>query len=75
MKRLIARGNKENRLGENGSPEGIIERLEAHEKQTLPVLNYYNKDRGVIGVDGNGDRDEIFESLCQVVEKAFKAVR
>ncbi len=75
MKRLIARGNKDNRIGETGTPEGIIERLESHEVQTLPVLNYYRKDRDVTAVDGTGNRDEIFESLSQVVEKAFKAIR
>lgn len=75
MKRLISRGNKENRIGETGTPEGIIDRLEAHEIQTLPVLNYFKKDREVTAVNGSGERDEIFESLSLVVEKAFKAVR
>lgn len=75
MKRLISRGNKDNRIGETGTPESIIDRLEAHEVQTLPVLNYFKKDREVKTVDGTGERDDIFERLSQVVETAFKAVR
>ncbi len=75
VKRLIARGKKQNRIGNNGSAEVIIERLENHEQMTLPVMSYYQKDRDVTVVNGIGEREDIFNSLSEVVEGAFKKAR
>lgn len=75
IKRLVARGNKENRISYKTNTESIVERLEDHENKTLPVLSYYLKDHDVKVVDGSKERDEIFSSLCEVVDAAFKKIR
>jgi adenylate kinase len=75
IKRLAYRGKKDNRISYKTSTDAIIERLEEHEEITLPVLEYYSKDREVSKVDGNGSKSEIFDKLCTVVEESFKRVR
>lgn len=75
IRRIVARGKKENRVSYKTNTESIIDRLESHEVITLPVLEYYQKDRKVITIDGTGEKDEIFEKLSQVVDEAFKQAR
>jgi adenylate kinase len=75
IKRLVARGKKENRISYKTNTESIVDRLEDHEIKTLPVVSYYKKDRDVTVIDGSADREEIFDSLCNIVENAFRKVR
>ena len=75
IKRLVARGEKSNRVTYKTNTESIIERLEEHEETTLPVVAYYEKDRKVKRVDGNQSKEEVFNELCAVAEAAFRDVR
>lgn len=51
-------------------PDSVATRLDVYEKNTAPVLDFY-KERGLYHrVDGSGSKEEIFERLKAVSEKA-----
>jgi len=64
--RLLRRAELEGRSDDN--EEVISNRLNVYKNQTQPLINYY-ADRGLFtGIQGVGSIDDIFESLCKVIE-------
>ncbi|MCU0680534.1 MAG: adenylate kinase [Planctomycetes bacterium] len=67
IKRLILRGQTSGRLDDN--EESIKNRLEVYDKQTAPLLEYYQKKGNLLPVNGIGDIDEIQNNLCIEIDK------
>lgn len=47
--------------------EAVIVRLENYRKQTLPVLEYYEKQNKVFKIDGSGDSKKITEKIIDIL--------
>jgi len=43
-------------------------RLEVYSRDTLPVANHYRKSDKVVEIEGVGSVDDIFQSLCKVID-------
>ncbi len=66
LKRAIAEGRKDD------TEEVIRNRMKVYHSQTSPLMNYY-KDLGKFqSVHGVGSIDDIFASLCKVIDKVIK---
>ena len=66
LKRAIAEGRKDD------TEEVIRNRMKVYHSQTSPLMNYY-KDQGKFqSVHGVGSIDDIFASLCKVIDKVIK---
>lgn len=48
-------------------------RLEVYKRDTLPVANHYRKSDKVVELNGVGGIDEIFASLCSVIDQKRKS--
>jgi len=67
IKRLILRGRESNRVDDN---EVVIRnRLNVYEKQTKPLLDFYQAQQRLISVDGEGEIEEIHQRLVQKIEE------
>ncbi|MEN2994198.1 MAG: adenylate kinase [Thermodesulfovibrio sp.] len=49
--------------------ETIRKRLEVYRAQTEPLIDYYSKKAILKSVSGTGNIDEIFNSICTILEK------
>jgi len=49
--------------------ETIRKRLEVYKAQTEPLIDYYSKKGILKNVSGTGSIDEIFNSICAILEK------
>ncbi|MDR2755183.1 MAG: adenylate kinase [Planctomycetaceae bacterium] len=63
FKRLAGRGRADDK------PEVIRERLVAYNKQTSPLLDYYNKQGLLKTIDGLGNVDEIFVRIEKILDQ------
>ncbi len=71
VRRLVNRGLES---GRSDDTEDVIrQRLEVYNKQTKPLLEYYHKKNLLRSVHGIGTIDEIFESVCEIIEKDVKS--
>jgi len=59
----------------DSSASKIIQRLNLHEKKTIPVIEKYNQIHSVIKIDGVGSFEEVFNRLSSEVEKGIKNLR
>jgi len=50
--------------------ETVSTRLEAYERSTAPLIDYYRRSGRLIEIDGERPVTEVFEDLCAVLEKA-----
>jgi adenylate kinase len=50
----------------------IIQRLTEYENKTLPVLKSFPRNKRIININGDQDRDEITKQVIKAVGKAFK---
>jgi len=58
LKRLLKRAETEHRSDDNS--QTILHRLEVYQKDTLPVINYYQSKGLLIKIDGTPDIQTIF---------------
>lgn len=65
--RLVNRGKESGRSDDN--EETIKKRLDVYHKQTEPLSQWYFKEGLHHPVEGIGSVDEIFDRICQVVDK------
>ncbi|HVZ57014.1 MAG TPA: adenylate kinase [Chitinophagaceae bacterium] len=66
--RLLNRGKTSGRSDD--SDEAVIrKRLSVYNQETAPVADYYKKARKFSAIQGEGSVDEIFASLCQVIDQ------
>lgn len=61
LKRLLKRAETEHRSDDNS--QTILHRLDVYEKETLPVIEYYQKQNKLIEIDGAPDIQTIFLDL------------
>ncbi len=47
----------------------ITNRLRVYEAQTAPLIDYYKAQGKQYTVDGSGDIDQIFQQLCDIIDK------
>lgn len=65
IKRLIGRARIEGRRDD--TPEVIKNRFHVYEKETKPLLKFYEKR--VVKIDGNGTPEEIFKNVKKVLKR------
>jgi len=68
IKRLVKRGETSGRA-DDANPEIQKRRQVIYKEQTLPVSDYYQQFDKVVNVEGIGTIDDIFNSLCEEIEK------
>jgi adenylate kinase len=67
IKRLLNRGKDSGRADD--SNESIIEkRIDEYNSKTAPLKEYYTAQKKYSGVNGVGNINEIFDSLCEVID-------
>jgi len=52
---------------EDDRPETVSKRLATYRQQTQPLINYYKERNLLKGVDGNGDIEEVTQSIIQML--------
>ena len=68
IKRLLQRGQSSGRSDD--IDEAVISsRIHEYENKTKPVADYYGKFNKVVHVKGEGSIEEIFEALCEEIDK------
>lgn len=67
MDRLLKRAKLEGR--KDDTEEVIANRLNVYHSQTKPLMDHYGQQGKLSGVNGVGSIDEIFASLCVVIDK------
>jgi adenylate kinase len=55
---------------EDDTPEAVKRRLALYEKDTRPLLDFYDGLDLLITVDGDGDPDDVFSRILDAVEEA-----
>jgi adenylate kinase len=71
VKRLLNRGKTSGRSDDNDELV-IRKRFAVYSNDTTPVAEYYKKARKFQSVKGEGSVDEIFSSICEVIDKKMK---
>jgi adenylate kinase len=71
-KRLLNRGLTSGR-SDDQEASTIHSRHVEYETKTAPVAEYYNQYGKVVYVNGEGDVDEIFDSLCREIDQRDRA--
>ncbi len=66
-KRLLNRG-KDSGRPDDANPEVIRKRIVEYNSKTAPVANYYKDQNKFTSINGIGSVDEIFTSICTVVD-------
>lgn len=67
-KRLLGRGKESGRTDDQ-DVSIIKNRIKEYNNKTAPLKNYYTAQGKFISIKGTGTVDEIFASLCEVIEK------
>jgi adenylate kinase len=71
VKRLLNRGKTSGRSDD--TDELVIrKRFAVYRNETTPVAEHYKKARKFQSVKGEGSVDEIFSSICEVIDKKMK---
>lgn len=68
VKRLLLRGQTSGRADDQ-SEDTIRNRFQEYLNKTLPIQNYYSEKNKYFGVEGIGEIDRIFDSLCNHLDK------
>src|SRR5258706_2494310 len=71
VKRLLNRGKTSGRSDDNDELV-IRKRFTVYSNETTPVAEHYKKARKFQSVKGEGTVDEIFSSICEVIDRKMK---
>jgi adenylate kinase len=67
VKRLLNRAKESGR--EDDKDETVIEnRISVYQKETAPVINYYDAQGKFKSINGVGDINEIFDNICNAID-------
>ncbi|MEM8680467.1 MAG: nucleoside monophosphate kinase, partial [Planctomycetota bacterium] len=66
QERMLDRADKQGRSDD--TPETILKRLEVYERQTAPLVAYYQRADLLFPVDGIGTPDEVSARIAAVLE-------
>lgn len=72
-KRLLNRG-KDSGRPDDANPEVIRKRINEYNSKTAPVASYYKDQNKFTSINGIGTVDEIFNSICRVVDHFSKVL-
>jgi adenylate kinase len=75
IKRLTNRGKTNEKRPYDANIDTIIRRMEQFNEKTLPVLEYYRKQKPIYDIDGIGEKEEVFQRLSDKLELAFRNLR
>ena len=75
IKRLSARAKTPQARAYDMNTDVIIHRLEEYEEKTLPVADFYNKQKKFASIDALGVEEDIFNRLCIKVEEGMRILR
>ena len=53
----------------------IVKRLKEHEVKTVPVIEKYEQQHGVIKIDGMGSMEEVYARICATVDEKARHMR
>jgi adenylate kinase len=67
MKRMIQRGIDTGRTDD--TPETILKRLEVYNEKTCPVVDFYKMKRLYKSIDGMGEINEVFTTVCEILDE------
>jgi len=70
-KRLLLRG-KDSGRADDQNPEIIQNRIDEYNSKTMPVKDFYAAQNKYKGINGIGDKNEIFELLCNEITLSTK---
>ncbi len=56
---------------DDDTEESVMRRLEIYEIETLPVIHFYRRAGTLAHVDGEGETDEIFKKIVDIVDDRF----
>jgi adenylate kinase len=73
VKRLLNRGKTSGRSDDTNDTV-IHQRLAVYNNETAPIAEHYKKLRKLQSIKGEGTVEEIFNSLCQAIDKRMKAL-
>lgn len=68
VKRLLNRGLTSGRTDDQDERK-INNRIEVYQKETTPVINYYEAQGKFKAINGVGSLDEIFNNICKVIDR------
>ncbi len=71
MKRLQARSKSPSCRVYDKTPELIIKRLETYEERSPKVIDYYTRQSKFYSVQGDMDKDTVFQNLCETINHAL----
>ncbi len=66
--RLLLRG-KDSGRADDANPEVIRKRIKEYNDKTAPVAHFYKNQNKFYSVNGVGSKEEIFASICAIIEK------
>jgi len=66
--RLLLRG-KDSGRPDDANPDVIRKRIKEYNDKTAPVADFYKKQNKFYSVNGVGSVDDIFRSICAIIEK------
>jgi adenylate kinase len=73
VKRLLNRGKTSGRSDDTN--ESVIhQRLAVYRNETAPIADHYKKLKKFQPIKGEGTVDEIFNAICQVIDKRMKTL-
>ena len=75
VNRLNERSHTERSKPYDSSTAKIVKRLKEHESKTVPVIEKYEQQHGVIKIDGSGSFDEVYERISAALDGCFKHMR
>lgn len=49
--------------------ETVTNRIDVYEKQTMPLIDYYENKGNIAHIDGTGELDEVFQDIVEAIGK------
>lgn len=75
VKRLDARSKTPDSMPYDKSAATIVARLEEHSQRNDSIVNYYRKNKILVDVDGQGNKDVVYERIKDHVLRAIRNLR
>lgn len=71
IRRLLKRGETSGRPDDQDEATAR-RRVQVYNTETTPVADYYSKQEKFVAINGIGNIDEIFETICQKIEESVE---
>ncbi len=71
VKRILLRG-KDSGRADDASEDVIRNRISVYNQQTAIVADYYSKQGKYAAVNGLGTMDEVFDRICEAIDKVIE---